>query len=68
MAYYTVVHKKDFQPEAATDAQAVRWFSLTNLPTLAFDHTEILEKAIELLNQYVFVISEGVTIIKSATC
>lgn len=42
VAYYVVVNKVDFQPKAATDAQAVRWFSLNDLPKLAFDHTEIL--------------------------
>ncbi len=51
VAYFTVVRKEDFQPQAATDAQAVRWFLLTDLPTLAFDHATILEKAALLLSQ-----------------
>ncbi|MGB3587905.1 MAG: NUDIX hydrolase [Tunicatimonas sp.] len=51
VAYFTVVRKEDFQPQAATDAQAVRWFLLADLPTLAFDHATILEKAALLLSQ-----------------
>lgn len=49
IAYYTVVNKADFQPQAASDAQEVRWFSLAELPKLAFDHAEILCKAREAL-------------------
>lgn len=41
-----------FAPEgaeaiAADDAAAARWFSVKNLPTLAFDHTEIVNLALE---------------------
>ncbi|WKN45977.1 NUDIX hydrolase [Tunicatimonas pelagia] len=52
VAYYTIVRKEDFQPKAATDAKDVRWFSLENLPTLAFDHATILQQARKALNQY----------------
>lgn len=51
VTYYTVVNKGDFQPQAATDAQSVQWFSLSNLPKLAFDHAEILVKAQDVIAQ-----------------
>lgn len=51
VTYYTVVNKDNFQPRAATDAHAAQWFSLSNLPELAFDHAEILAKAQEALAQ-----------------
>ena len=37
-------------PEAvgADDARAARWFPLTRLPRLAFDHAEILRRALYL--------------------
>lgn len=34
-----------FRPQAADDAAEVGWFDLQALPTLAFDHAEILEHA-----------------------
>jgi 8-oxo-dGTP diphosphatase len=33
------------KPKAASDAANVRWFALDELPTLAFDHAEILAMA-----------------------
>jgi len=51
IAYYAVVNKNGFQPEAASDAQAVQWFSLNDLPELAFDHADILAKARTVLAQ-----------------
>lgn len=35
---------EDLQPRAADDASEVGWFSFKSLPTLAFDHAEILER------------------------
>ncbi|MEM9673449.1 MAG: NUDIX domain-containing protein [Cyclobacteriaceae bacterium] len=51
VAYYAVVNKNDFQPEAASDAKAVQWFFLNDLPELAFDHIDILTKALSVLTQ-----------------
>ncbi len=34
--------------KAADDAKELAWFSITNLPELAFDHAEIIADAIEI--------------------
>lgn len=49
VAYYALVNLKDHKLEAATDARAAAWFELDDLPTLAFDHAEILQMAQERL-------------------
>ena len=33
------------------DASEAKWFSVNNLPPLAFDHNEIMEDAIDLYNK-----------------
>ena len=33
-------------PQAASDAAAVGWFDTTDLPEMAFDHREILRRAL----------------------
>jgi 8-oxo-dGTP diphosphatase len=43
------VRLADFKTKAASDAKAARWFALSNVPPLAFDHAEILEGAISRL-------------------
>ncbi|MEM6845624.1 MAG: NUDIX hydrolase [Bacteroidota bacterium] len=45
VAYLTVVNKEEVHLRAATDANAVRWFLLSDLPRLAFDHADILDCA-----------------------
>ena len=45
VAYFTRVDKESVQLRAATDAASVQWFGINSLPDLAFDHTQILEKA-----------------------
>jgi 8-oxo-dGTP diphosphatase len=49
VAYYGLVKKSDFKLYAATDADDARWFHLDHLPELAFDHSTILQKAVERL-------------------
>jgi len=49
VAYYALVRLADFKTKAASDAKAARWFALSNVPPLAFDHGEILESAIARL-------------------
>lgn len=47
VAYYVII---DHEAEAVgqDDAKQAKWFPLNNLPTLAFDHAEILEAAKQL--------------------
>lgn len=45
IAYYALVPSDKFQLRASTDAEAVGWFGLDELPSLAFDHSEIVDFA-----------------------
>lgn len=40
------------EAKAKDDAKAVQWFSVDELPVLAFDHAEIIRDAIEMNNYY----------------
>jgi 8-oxo-dGTP diphosphatase len=44
-AYYTLVRPDRLKPKAASDAANLRWFAVDELPTLAFDHAEIIAMA-----------------------
>ncbi len=50
VAYFGLVNKTHFEKlKASTDAEDAEWFNFKHLPTLAFDHKQILEVAIERL-------------------
>ncbi len=49
IAYYALAKLSDHQLRAATDAEDAGWFSIDSLPPLAFDHLDIVGKAIERL-------------------
>lgn len=49
VAYYALAKLSDHRIRAATDAMGVGWFSLDDLPKLAFDHIEIVTRAHERL-------------------
>jgi len=49
VAYYALISSEQISLCAATDAEAVGWFALDELPTLAFDHMDIVSKAHERL-------------------
>lgn len=50
IAYFGIVKTSEFQRlHADTDAMEAEWFNIKDLPTLAFDHQEILDAAIERL-------------------
>lgn len=49
VAYFGLVKPDSFQVEAASDAKDVRWFDIQELPKLAFDHTTVLDIAIQRL-------------------
>jgi 8-oxo-dGTP diphosphatase len=44
-AYYTLVRPDRLKPKAASDAADVQWFAVDVLPSLAFDHAEIIAMA-----------------------
>lgn len=50
VAYFALVPMHEFESLlATTDASEAKWFPITSLPNLAFDHLDITQKAIERL-------------------
>jgi len=49
VAYYALVSLQEHPLQAATDASEAKWFELSELPKLGFDHDEILTCAIARL-------------------
>ncbi len=45
VAYYALIPSDKLQLRAATDAEAVGWFGIDELPRLAFDHRDIVRLA-----------------------
>lgn len=45
VAYYALIPSDKLQLPAATDAEAVGWFGMDELPDLAFDHPDIIAMA-----------------------
>ena len=48
-AYYALVKLSDHRVKAATDAREAAWFSVEDLPRLAFDHEKIVQSALARL-------------------
>lgn len=49
VAYFALVNLIQHPPKADTDARSAAWFSLDDVPKLAFDHRTILDAALERL-------------------
>ncbi|WP_081786607.1 NUDIX hydrolase [Kordiimonas gwangyangensis] len=49
VAYFTLTPSEHLKPSAGTDASDVKWFAISELPELAFDHAEIIRVARERL-------------------
>src|SRR5215213_1222251 len=49
VAYYALVKLAVHETKAATDAADARWFPVSKIPDLAFDHAEILAMAFSRL-------------------
>ncbi len=47
VAYYALVKLEGHKLQASTDARNTAWFSLDDLPELAFDHSEVLKAGLE---------------------
>ncbi len=47
IAYVGIINSEQQKVVAGSDAAEVAWFSTLDLPHLAFDHSEIIEKALE---------------------
>lgn len=53
VAHYALVKLSDHRVKAATDAREAAWFSVADLPSLAFDHEEIVQRAQDRLKEKV---------------
>lgn len=51
VAHYALVKLSEHRVQAATDARDAAWFSVHDAPSLAFDHAEILQLALEKLKE-----------------
>src|SRR3954471_24085795 len=49
VAYYSLVNLRDHPVQASTDARDGGWFGVHDVPSLAFDHADILQMALERL-------------------
>lgn len=51
VAYYSLVKSKNYHPVASSWAKSTKWYSIDDLPDLAFDHKEIVDAAIDSLKR-----------------
>jgi 8-oxo-dGTP diphosphatase len=49
VAYYALVNLSEHPVKAATDARDAGWFGVHDVPSLAFDHADILDMALKRL-------------------
>lgn len=51
VAYFALLPSDEMKLRAQSDAAALRWFELSELPSLAFDHDQILARALAALRE-----------------
>ena len=51
VVYYTYVDAKAYTIKGADDAAAADWFDINELPSLAFDHRDIINYALTTVNK-----------------
>jgi len=49
IAYFALINSENIKLHATTDASEAKWFSIYDLPQLAFDHKDILDYALKRL-------------------
>ena len=53
VGYYSLVGSNKYKPIASSWAKSIKWFDISDLPNLAFDHDQILQKGINTLKRRV---------------
>ena len=53
ITYCTLDKKECVTPKAGDDANKAEWFTLTNLPKLAFDHHDMIRDSIQCMKQQI---------------
>lgn len=48
-AYWAFTPSEDLSPRGGSDADDARWFPVNAMPELAFDHVDVVERALEAL-------------------
>ena len=59
VAYYALIDYKKVKAVAGSDAEKVQWFKMSELPKLAFDHGEVIDKAIERIRNKIYYTNVG---------
>jgi len=49
VAYYSLIKLDEYNPIPSSFAENIEWWDVNNIPSLAFDHNKVLDKAIEVL-------------------
>jgi 8-oxo-dGTP diphosphatase len=48
VGYYSLVKMEDFTPKASSFAGKTKWVDVYNIPQLAFDHNDIVDRALDI--------------------
>ena len=59
IVYFTLIPLDGCEVKGGDDARQARWFSLDRLPPLAFDHTDVLKRAMDRLREKIRLYPDG---------